>query len=151
MFLGATKITLDAKGRMAIPSRYRERLLSAAGGELIVTVDRDRCLLVYPRPEWEEVERKLSRLPTLNKKARSLQRLMLGYATELVMDGHGRILLTSELREFAGIERQAWLVGQGNKFELWNEERWAARREEFHAGEEGKESGPPQEFESLIL
>jgi MraZ protein len=151
MFLGATKITLDAKGRMAIPTKYRDQLLSAARGELVVTVDRDGCLLVYPRPEWEEVERKLSRLPTLNKKARSLQRLMLGYATELVMDGHGRILLTSELREFAEIERQAWLVGQGNKFELWNEERWAARREEFHADKEGKESGPPQEFESLIL
>ena len=149
MFRGATKITLDAKGRMAIPSKYRERLLSAAGGELIVTVDRDHCLLVYPRPEWEEIERKLMRLPTLNKLARRLQRLMLGYATELVMDGHGRILLTHELREFAGLERQVWIVGQGNKFELWSDERWAARREEWHADEEGEEAGPPQEFETL--
>lgn len=151
MFRGATKITLDAKGRMAIPSRYRERLLSPAGGELVVTVDRDHCLLIYPRPEWEEIERKLMRLPTLNKQVRRLQRLMLGYATEFVMDGHGRILLTRELREFAGLERQAMLIGQGNKFELWSDERWAARAEEWLADEEGEEAGLPQELESLSL
>jgi len=88
MFRGATKVTLDAKGRMAIPVRYREELLTVAKGKVMVTVDRDRCLLIYPRPDWEEIERKLMRLPTLNKQVRRLQRLMVGYASELEMDGH---------------------------------------------------------------
>jgi MraZ protein len=151
MFRGATKVTLDAKGRLAIPSRYRERLPSRAEGHLVATVDRDYCLLIYPLPDWEEIERKLVKLPALNKQARRLQRLMVGYATEIDMDGHGRILLPRELRDFAGLDRQAMLIGQGNKFELWNDERWNARRDEWLADEEGEEAGLPQELESLSL
>ena len=151
MFRGATKVTLDSKGRLAIPSRYRERIASRADGHLVATVDRDYCLLIYPLPDWEEIERKLVRLPALHKQARRLQRLMVGYATELDMDSHGRILLTRELREFAGLDRQAMLIGQGNKFELWNEERWNARRDEWLADEQGELAGLPQELESLSL
>ena len=151
MFRGATKVTLDAKGRLAIPSRYRERITSRADGHLVATVDRDYCLLIYPFPDWEEIERKLVRLPALNPQARRLQRLMVGYATELDMDGHGRILLPRELREFAGLERAAMLIGQGNKFELWNDERWNARRDEWLASEQGEQTGLPQELESLSL
>jgi MraZ protein len=150
MFRGATKVTLDAKGRMAIPSKYRERLLSRADGRLVATVDRDHCLLIYPQPDWEEIERKLVRLPALNKQTRNLQRLMVGYATELEMDGHGRVLLSRELREFAGLERQAMLIGQGNKFELWSEERWSARRDEWLANDASEEA-LPQELETLSL
>jgi len=151
MFRGATKVTLDAKGRLAIPSRYRERITSRADGHLVATVDRDYCLLIYPLPDWEEIERKLVRLPALNPQARRLQRLMVGYATELDMDGHGRILLPRELREFAGLDRAAMLIGQGNKFELWNDERWNARRDEWLASEQGEQAGLPQELESLSL
>jgi MraZ protein len=151
MFRGATKVTLDAKGRLAIPSRYRERIASRADGHLVATVDRDYCLLIYPLPDWEEIERKLVRLPALNPQARRLQRLMVGYATELDMDGHGRILLPRELREFAGLDRTAMLIGQGNKFELWNDERWNARRDEWLASEQGEQAGLPQELESLSL
>jgi MraZ protein len=151
MFRGATKVTLDAKGRLAIPSRYRERITSRADGHLVATVDRDYCLLIYPLPDWEEIERKLVRLPALHKQARRLQRLMVGYATELDMDSHGRILLTRELREFAGLDRQAMLIGQGNKFELWNEERWNARRDEWLANEQDELASLPQELESLSL
>ena len=124
MFRGATKVTIDAKGRLAIPTRYRDRLESRSNGQLVVTVDRDYCLLLYPFPDWEEIERKLIRLPSLDKQARRLQRLMVGYATELELDGNGRILLSRELREFAEIDRQAILIGQGNKFELWSENIW---------------------------
>ena len=85
--------------------------MTRADGHLVATVDRDYCLLIYPLPDWEEIERKLVRLPALNKQARRLQRLMVGYATELDLDGHGRILLPKELREFAGLERQAMLIG----------------------------------------
>lgn len=151
MLRGATKVTLDAKGRLAIPVRYREQLMTRAEGRLVATVDRDYCLLIYPLPDWEEIERKLTRLPALNKQSRRLQRLMLGHATELEMDSHGRVLLTRELREFAGLDRQAMLIGQGNKFELWSEERWSVRRDEWLADDDGEEAGLPQELESLTL
>jgi MraZ protein len=151
MFRGASKVTLDSKGRLAIPSRYRDRILSRADGHLVATVDRDYCLLIYPLPDWEEIERKLVALPALNKQARRLQRLMVGYATELDMDSHGRILLSRELREFAGLDRQAMLIGQGNKFELWDEERWNARRDEWLADDKDELAGLPQELESLSL
>jgi MraZ protein len=151
VFRGPSKVTLDAKGRLAMPSRHRERILTRANGILVATVDRDYCLLIYPLPEWEEVERKLVRLPSLNKVARKLQRLMLGYATELEMDSQGRILLPKEHREFAGIERDAILIGQGNKFELWDEKRWTERRDEWLAGDDGDFKDLPDELESLSL
>lgn len=150
MFRGATKVTLDAKGRLAIPTRHRERLATRCDGQLVATVDRDYCLLIYPFPDWEEIERKLVRLPSLNAQARRLQRLMVGYATELEIDGHGRILLPKELREFAGLGRQAILIGQGNKFELWDEERWNEKRDEWLGGPED-DVGLPAELESLSL
>ncbi|MCC5863110.1 MAG: division/cell wall cluster transcriptional repressor MraZ [Gammaproteobacteria bacterium] len=151
MFRGATKVTLDAKGRLAVPTRYRERIQTRCDGQLVVTVDRDYCLLMYPLPDWEEIERKLVRLPSLNKQARRLQRLMVGYAAELEMDGNGRLLLPRELREFAGLERQAMLIGQGNKFELWDEARWNARRDEWLAAEDDDRPDLPAELEHLSL
>lgn len=149
MFRGATKVTLDAKGRLAIPTRHRERLQTRCDGQLVATVDRDYCLLLYPFPDWEEIERKLVRLPSLNKQARRLQRLMVGYATELEIDGHGRILLPKELREFAGLDRQAILIGQGNKFELWDEESWNQKRDTWLSEEDDVDL--PAELESLSL
>ena len=151
MFRGATKTTLDAKGRLAIPARYRDRLSNRCEGQLICTVDPDYCLLLYPLPDWEDIERKLMRLPSLNRKARRLQRLMVGYASELEVDGHGRVLIPRELREFAGLDRQAMLIGQGNKFELWDEARWNERRDEWLAddGEDGL--GLPSDLGSLSL
>ena len=135
VFRGATKVTLDAKGRMAIPTRYRERLAARCDGEIVVTVDRDHCLLIYPLPDWEELERKLVRLPSMHKVARRIVRIMVGYATEVDMDGSGRILVSRELRDFASIEKQAVLIGQGNKFELWDEETWNEKRDAW-LGEE---------------
>lgn len=149
MFRGATKVTLDAKGRLAIPTRYRERIAARCDGQLVATVDRDYCLLVYPYPDWEEIERKLVRLPSLNKQARRLQRLMVGYATELEIDANGRILLPRELREFAGLGRQAILIGQGNKFELWDETSWNEKRDAWLGDDE--EVDLPAELETLSL
>src|ERR1700686_1700817 len=103
MFRGATKITLDDKGRMVMPNRYREQITELAQGKLIVTVDKDQCLLIYPLPEWEQIERKLMALPSPQPQARRLQRLMVGHATDIELDAHGRLLLPSELREFAGL------------------------------------------------
>ncbi len=115
----------------------------------MATVDKDYCLLIYPFPDWEEIERKLVRLPSLNKQARRLQRLMVGHASEIEIDGHGRILLPRELREFASLGRQAILIGQGNKFELWDEESWNEKRDEWLAAED--EADLPAELESLSL
>jgi len=146
---GATKVTLDAKGRLAIPTRYRERIAASCDGQLVATVDRDYCLLIYPFPDWEVIEQKLVALPSLDKQIRRLQRLMLGYAAEIDIDGHGRILLPRELREFAGLGRQAILLGQGNKFELWDEESWKKKRDEWLSDDE--EADLPTELASLSL
>jgi MraZ protein len=150
MFRGATKITLDDKGRMVIPTRYREQINELAQGKLVVTVDRDQCLLIYPLPEWELIERKLMALPSLNATARRLQRLMVGHATDLPLDGHGRVLLPPELREFAQLERHGMLIGQGNRFELWDERRWNERRAQWLQNEEAA-TDLPSELESLSI
>ncbi len=149
VFRGATKVTLDAKGRLAIPTRYRERIQARCDGQMVATVDKDYCLLIYPFPDWEEIERKLIRLPSLNKKARRLQRLMVGHAAEVDLDGHGRILLSRELRDFASLGREAILIGQGNKFELWDEDSWNQKRDEWLGDDD--ESDLPAELESLSL
>ncbi len=150
MFRGATKITLDDKGRMVMPTRYREQIKESAQGKLVVTVDKDQCLLLYPLPEWELIERKLMSLPTLNAVARRLQRLMVGHATDLPLDGHGRVLLPQELRDFAQLGRHGMLIGQGNRFELWDEARWNERRDLWLKNEEAA-TDLPSELESLSL
>lgn len=150
MFRGLNNLTLDAKGRMAMPTRYRERLHERCGGNLVVTVDRDRCLLIYPMPDWEEVERKLMRLPTEKPQTRQLQRMMIGHATELELDGHGRILLPPELRQFASLGRDAVLLGQGLKFELWDQTRWMERREAWQTTD-ASSGEQPADFDNLSL
>jgi MraZ protein len=151
MFRGAAKITLDDKGRLVLPARYRERLLERSKGQLVVTVDRDGdCLLLYPLTDWEPVERKLMELPSLHPQARRLQRLMVGYATELNLDGHGRMLLPPELREFAHLQRRAVLIGQGARCELWDEARWNERRDLWLKSEAAVSELPP-ELGSLSL
>ena len=135
---------------MAFPSRYRERLVALCDGNLVVTVDRDHCLLVYPLPEWERIEQKLVRLPSLNRSARRLQRLLIGHATECQLDGSGRILLPPPLREFAGLEKRTVLTGPGTKFELWDEGTWTARRAEWLDEAAGSDD-LPADLESLSL
>ncbi|HET7306712.1 MAG TPA: division/cell wall cluster transcriptional repressor MraZ [Gammaproteobacteria bacterium] len=151
MFRGVNTLALDAKGRLAIPTRYRERLVDCCAGQLVVTVDRDHCLLLYPLPDWEELERKLVRLPSLNKQARRLQRLLVGHATELELDSHGRVLLPGPLREFAELDRRVVLIGQGNKFELWNEDVWNERRDGWLAETDDDELSLPAELAGLSL
>jgi MraZ protein len=149
LFRGVNSLNLDTKGRMAMPMRYRQRLGESCDGQLIITVDPDQCLLIYPLPEWEEIERKLQKLPSFNKRARSLQRLYIGHATEVELDGAGRVLLPPPLREFAGLDKRAVLIGQGNKFELWDEARWNERRDGWLADEDLGDL--PAELESLSL
>ena len=135
---------------MVMPTRYREQISELAQGKLVVTVDRDQCLLIYPLPEWEQIERKLMSLPSLNATARRLQRLMVGHATDLPLDGHGRVLLPPELRDFAKLGRHGMLIGQGNRFELWDEVRWNERRDAWLANADTP-TDLPSELESLSL
>ena len=105
------------------------------------------CLLIYPLPDWEELERKLVRLPSMNNVARNIVRIMVGYATEVDMDASGRLLLTRELRDFASLDRHAILIGQGHKFELWDEDIWNEKRDAWLAAE--TEGELPPDLESL--
>jgi MraZ protein len=134
-----------------MPARYRERLVERSDGRVVITVDRsDRCLLIYPLPEWEEIERKLMKLPTLNQSVRRLQRLMVGHATDLELDSHGRVLVPPKLREYAALDRQSMLIGQGSRFELWDEDHWNERRDAWLSVDETAEE-LPEELESLSL
>ncbi len=150
MFRGATKLTVDVKGRLVMPTRHRDRLREQCGGQLVITVDRDQCLLIYPLPEWELIQRKLMALPSLQPQARRLQRLMVGHATDIELDAHGRLLLPQELREFAGLNRHAMLIGQGGRFELWDEARWLERREVWLKSDDATGT-LPVDLESISL
>lgn len=131
-FRGINSINMDVKGRLAIPKRYRESIDEASESQLIATIDlHSPCLLIYTRDEWEMIERKLMSLPNMDPKARLVQRLLLGHASELEMDSQGRVLLPSLLREHANLEKNIILLGQGNKFELWSQEAWESSRPEM--------------------
>lgn len=137
---------------MAMPARHRERLIERSEGKLVVTIDTDeRCLLIYPLPEWELIEAKLDALPSFNTQARRVQRLLIGHATDTEMDSNGRILLPPPLRQYAGLEKKVVLIGQGKKFELWDEGHWNASREQWLEQETGDEGEVPPELQSLSL
>ena len=144
MFRGAAKVTLDDKGRMVLPTRFRDSIINEARGKLLVTLGLEKCLLIYPQPAWEQVERTLMDLPSLIPQSQLLQRLILGYATELELDSLFRFLLPSELRSVAKLERQVMLVGQGNRIELWDEGRWNEQLGRWSGGELALTNLPPE-------
>lgn len=143
MFRGVNSINLDAKGRFAIPTRYRAELQESCESQMIVTiavnnkcVGEKGCLWLYPLPEWEKLELTISKLPTLNKMAGQLRRFLIGNAFECEMDGQGRILLPDNLRKFAEMEKQISLVGQLTKFEIWDESAWNDKGKEWMTGDD---------------
>lgn len=152
LFRGVHHINLDAKGRMAMPAKHRERLSTICDGQMVVTIDiQSSCLLIYPLATWEEIEQEIQELPSFKPQVRRIQRLILGHASDLELDGSGRILLPQVLRDHAQLEKKAVLVGQGKKFELWSEELWTAERT---AALEEASSGDlplPEEMMSLSL
>ena len=151
MFRGVQHINMDAKGRLAMPARQREPLLSRCEGQIVVTIDTQAaCLAIYPLPEWERIERDIQALPALKPAVKRFQRLVLGYATDIELDGSGRMLLPQSLREYARLEKKLVLVGQGNKLEIWSEGLWLAEREQALA-DSGPEAEVPEELYSLTL
>ena len=152
MFRGVNQVNLDSKGRIAIPTRYREELCSISDNHMVVTVNNtnDRCLWIYALPEWEKIEAKVTALPSMNKQAARLKRFFIGQATDVDVDASGRLLIPPPLREFAQLKKHIVLAGQGNKFELWDEDNWTAQRDEWM--EDGLGEGPMLvELESLSL
>lgn len=140
MFRGAISVSLDSKGRLAIPTRYRAELVEKHHGKLVCTVDiRQPCLLLYPLLEWEIIEQKLLALSNFDPTQRSIQRVMQGFATECEMDSVGRILLSPVLRQHRQLEQQIMLVGQLNKFEIWQDKQWQAQiAEDLALGSSGE-------------
>ena len=151
MFRGVQHINMDAKGRLAMPARQREPLLTHCQGQIVVTIDtQSKCLAFYPLREWERIEQEIQGLPALKPAVKRFQRLMLGYATDLELDSNGRVLLPQSLREYAQLEKKLVLVGQGNKLELWSEALWLAEREQA-LQDSGPEAELPEELMSLTL
>ena len=120
MLMGEYNHTIDTKGRLIVPAKFRENL----GDQFVVTKGLDNCLFVYPNDEWQKFEEKLQTLPLINKEARRFTRFFLAGAATVDVDKQGRILLPQILREFAGLEKDVVLVGVGSRIEIWSKERW---------------------------
>jgi MraZ protein len=127
VFRGVAELSLDAKGRFAFPARQRDALFAAGGTRVVLTADPSRCLLIYPIDAWEPIQARLMSLSSFDERIRALQRLLVGHADDVEVDAAGRILVPPALRRYASLDRRVVLVGQGRKFELWDDAAWAAR------------------------
>lgn len=134
MFQGATSLSLDAKGRLAVPTRHRDELQSGSAGKQVLTAHPHRCLLLYPAPAWEPIRARIMGFSSFDSQASLWKRLLVGFAEEVELDGSGRLLVSPELRKFAGIEKQAMMVGQGSHFEIWSEEAWEKQLDQLTTG-----------------
>lgn len=144
MFTGASNLSLDAKGRVAIPTRYRESL----GVELVITADPSGCLLLFPVPAWQPFEARVSALPNLNPRIKAMQRMWLGYKSDCEVDNAGRVVLTPEMREYATLDRKVQMIGQGDRFELWSERGW---QDVIELAQRTMREDPPAELAGLSV
>lgn len=152
MFRGINEINIDSKGRLAVPTRYREALIEDGKHHLVVTIDTEEtCLLLYPQEKWQLIEDKLQQLPSFNPAARRIQRLLIGHATDVEIDGQGRILLPTALREYAQLSKHVVMIGQGNKFEVWDQDLWKTRRELWLTQEAGGDHALPEDMKLFSL
>jgi MraZ protein len=134
VFQGASQINLDAKGRLAVPTRVREPLTQGGTVGLVVTAHPDKCLLLYPAPAWEPIRNRVLGFSSLDPAFNPWKRLLVGFAEEIGLDGAGRLLISPELRAFAGIDKRAMFVGQGSHFEIWDLERWQEQLDRLTSG-----------------
>lgn len=147
MYRGISAINVDEKGRIALPTRYRDELEA-----VVVTIDtEEKCLLLYPQAVWEDIEEKIESLPSFNPAARRIQRLLIGHATDLNLDNNGRILLPQLLRDYASLEKQVMLVGQGKKFEIWSAAIWEEHRKDWLNTNTTAADALPVELQMLSL
>lgn len=149
MFQGAAALNLDAKGRMAVPARHRDALQALGDGRLVLTAHPHHCLLLYPAPAWEPIRAKVLAASSFDPRAAAIKRVLVGNARDEAMDGAGRLLIAPELRDFAALEKQVWLVGMGSHFEIWNDANW--QKQQLAAFDALTGSEPPPGFEDLSL
>jgi len=147
MFRGIARLALDAKGRLAVPSRNRAALANGSG-RIVITADPSRCLLVYPVDAWEPIQARLMALSSFDERIRALQRLLVGYADDVDIDAAGRVLVPPPLREFASLAKDVVLVGQGQRLELWDAGAWDAQTARVTAFDDG---GLPPELSGFSL
>jgi len=133
MFQGATALNLDAKGRLAVPTKHRDGLLSGEQGKLVLTAHPHRCLLLYPSMAWEPIRARVMTFPSFDVQLSVWKRLLVGFAEELELDAAGRLLISPVLRRFASLEKEVMLVGQGSHFEIWNQVTWDRQLEQIAA------------------
>ena len=131
MFQGASSLSLDAKGRLSVPTRHRDVLSATASGQLTITKHPHGCLMIFPRTEWEKFRERIAALPM---SAQWWKRIFLGNAQDVEMDAAGRVLVAPELRTAAGISKEAVLLGMGGHFELWDAQVYAAQEAQAMQG-----------------
>jgi MraZ protein len=147
VFQGTTALSLDVKGRLAIPARHREALVSVSGGRLVLTAHPGEfCLLLYPESAWEPIRDQVLAASSLNPRSAAIKRRLVGNARDEELDSAGRLLICSELRDIAQLEKQVWLVGQGKGFEIWSDANWRQQQEKLI-----DMAGLPSELEDLPL
>ena len=152
LFRGITELNLDAKGRLAIPLRYRAALQERDAGSLVITIDiAESCLAIYPLHEWAIIEQQLDALPGLHATVTRIKRMLMGNATDVAPDSHGRILIPAKLRQYAQLEKRVVLIGQGKKFEVWSEAIWESRCVQWREEAAQERGDPPPELDSLVL
>ncbi len=148
VFEGAAALSLDAKGRLAIPARHRELLLAAAEGSLVLTAHPHRCLLLYPSPAWQPIRNQILKASSLDTRAASIKRVLVGNARTEMLDSAGRLLVANELREYANLEKTVYLVGMGSHFEIWSEAGW---KQQNDLAAEALSGDLPPGFGDLVL
>lgn len=148
MFRGATSLSMDAKGRLAVPAKHRDVLHTQSAGSLVLTAHPHRCLLLYPQPSWEPIQAKMMALSSFDRQSSALQRLLVGFAEDVELDSAGRLLVSPVLREFAELDKQVMLVGQGSHFEIWDAESWRVQLERVMSG---GDMALPAELEGFSL
>ncbi len=152
MFRGINAINLDGKGRLAIPTRYRDALGRDDDASMVITIDTEEtCLLLYTVAQWQVIEDKIQRLPSFDPVSRRIQRLLIGHATDVVLDSAGRLLLPQVLRDYAKLDKRVLMIGQGTKFEVWSETLWETRREHWLVEESSRNGQLPDELKTFYL
>ncbi len=125
LFKGIHTLSLDSKGRLGIPVKYRDHIMGLLKGSMVITIDtEEKCLLLYPNETWSKIQNKINELPSFNKNARRIQRLLIGHAEDIDVDTTGRILISRPLRDYASLSKKVTLIGQGEKFEIWDQKFW---------------------------
>jgi len=138
MYRGATRLSLDGKNRISIPTKYREKILLESSGALVLTAHVYKCLLLYPQFAWEPIQEKIMNLSSFERKSSGLQRLLVGFAEDIALDNANRLLIPSELKKYAEIDKNLIFIGQGSHFELWNCDNYYENLSQINISEENE-------------